>query len=152
MENEPWLSGAVERVEREVQGLERRGIPREKIMIGGFSQGASVAAKYALTYPAKYWGLFILSGALPGMLKHVIDNLHCVEEPLDSNLQGTRVFVACGDSDPFIMLRAVDWTANIFSRAGSVVEKRVYEGLGHGINQDERDVLTGWVSEMIATA
>lgn len=119
-------------------------------MIGGFSQGACVAAKYALTYPARYWGVFILSGALPGMFKYVLGSFQGLEEYRDVDLKGTRVFVGCGDTDPLIRPRMVEWTGGVFSHFGATVDERVYEGLGHGINQDERDVLRGWVSEMIS--
>jgi len=149
-ENEPWLNASVERIEREVQGLERCGIARERIMIGGFSQGACVAAKYALTYPAKYWGVFILSGALPGMFQYILGSFQGLEEYKNVDLQGTRVFVGCGDTDPLVRPRMVEWTGGVFAHFGAAVEKRVYEGLGHSINQDERNVLRAWVSEMIS--
>jgi len=92
--NEPYLNAAVERVEREVQQLEALGISRDKIMIGGFSQGACVAAKYIMTYPGKYWGIFILSGALPGMVSSVVNSFSGVE---GVDLRGTKVLVGCGD-------------------------------------------------------
>ena len=143
--NEPYLNAAIERVEREVQQLEASGISRDKIMIGGFSQGACVTAKYIMTYPGKYWGIFILSGALPGMFSYVVNSLSGIEEV---DLRGTRVLVGCGDSDPLVMTRAAEWTADIISKTGAVVDKRIYPGLMHSINEDEKNVLKGWVAEM----
>ena len=145
--NEPYLNAAIERVEREVQQLEASGISREKIMIGGFSQGACVTAKYIVTYPGKYWGIFILSGALPGMFSYVVNSLSGLE---DVDLRGTRVLVGCGDSDPLVKAKAAEWTADIISKTGAVVEKRIYPGLRHSINDDEKLVLKGWVAEMSA--
>jgi phospholipase/carboxylesterase len=57
------------RIEREIVELEGHGIPRNRIMIAGFSQGGCLAARFVLTYPAEYWGVFILSGALPGLVE-----------------------------------------------------------------------------------
>jgi phospholipase/carboxylesterase len=143
--NEPYLNAAIERVEREVQQLEALGISRDKIMIGGFSQGACVTAKYIMTYPGKYWGIFILSGALPGIVSYVANKLSGLE---DVDLRGTRVLVGCGDSDPLVMARAAEWTADIISKTGAVVDKRIYPGLMHSINDDEKNVLKGWVADM----
>ena len=143
--NEPYLNAAIERVEREVQQLEASGISRDKIMIGGFSQGACVATKYIMTYPKKYWGIFILSGALPGMFSYGVNSLSGVE---DVDLRGTRVLVGCGDSDHLVSAIAAEWTAGILSKTGAAVDKRIYPGLVHSINDDEKNVLKGWAAEM----
>jgi len=44
--------------------------------------------------------------------------------------------------------RAAEWTAEIISKTGAVVDKRIYPGLMHSINDDEKNVLKGWVAEM----
>lgn len=148
--NEPYLNAAVERVEREVQQLESTGITRDKIMIGGFSQGACLTAKYIMTYPAKYWGIFIFSGALPGMFSYV-ENIVASGMPGDGvDLTGTRVLVGCGDADPLIMARAAEWTAGVIARTGATVDKRIYPGLMHSICEDELEVLKDWVADMAA--
>jgi predicted esterase len=146
--NEPWLSAAVERVEREVQGLERGGIPRERIMIGGFSQGACISAKFILTYPNKYWGVFLLSGAIPGPFAHEVNNLSGLEKLADKDLRGTRVFVGCGESDRHIPAKAAKWTAWVLRRAKANVDERIYEGMGHVISTDELAVLKSWAQEV----
>lgn len=143
--NEPYLNAAIERVEREVQQLEASGISRDKIMIGGFSQGACVIAKYIMTYPGRYWGIFILSGALPGMFSYVVNSLSGIE---DVDLRGTRVLVGCGDSDPLVNARAAKWTADIISQTGAAVDRRIYPGLLHSINDDEKSVLKAWTAEI----
>jgi phospholipase/carboxylesterase len=148
LENEPYLNGAIERVEREVQQLESYGITRDKIIIGGFSQGACVIAKYIMTYPAKYWGIFILSGALPGLFNYFVNSVANVEQFSGVDLRGTRVLVGCGDSDRLIKSTAADWTAVVISKTGALVDKRIYEGLGHRICDDEKSVLTSWVEEL----
>jgi phospholipase/carboxylesterase len=149
-ENEPSLTAAVDRVEREVKGLEQAGIPRERIMVGGFSQGACLAAKYAFTYPGRYGGFFILSGALPGLFEYVVNNMSGIEEFEEVDLQGTKVLVGCGDADPMISVKAADWTAWAFEKIGADVDKRIYEGLGHTVCQDTKDVLKSWVEEMVS--
>jgi phospholipase/carboxylesterase len=146
--NEPWLHGAVERVEREVQQLARCGITRDKIMIGGFSQGACLAAKYILTYPARYWGVFILSGAVPGLVQYYVKGAWEVEQFQGVDLTGTRVFIGFGDSDPLLKRIGLEGTAEALSKVGASVDTRIYSGLGHSICEDERIVIRGWVNEM----
>ena len=147
-ENEPWLSGAVERIEREVQALEYAGVSRDKIMIGGFSQGACLAATYVMTYPAKYWGVFVLSGALLGLGSYDNVKLKKLERFKGVDLKGSRILVGCGDSDPFIKAVAAEWTGDAFSHTGASVDTRIYKQMPHTLCADELDVLKRWVDEI----
>ena len=129
----------------------RKWITRDKIIIGGFSQGACLTAQFLLKNPAKYWGAFIFSGAIPGLFEYAI-NLKSGENIFEGvDLKGTRVFVGCGDSDPLIRARAAEWSAWVFERAGAEVKKGIYEGLGHSICKEELEVLKGWVQEVALT-
>jgi predicted esterase len=118
-------------------------------MIGGFSQGACLTAKYIMTYPAQYWGIFILSGALPGLVEYVINSVTLgVEQFPGVDLRGTRVLVGCGDSDPLIKAQWAELTAAVISKTGALVDKRIYRGLGHSICDDEKGVLRSWAEEI----
>lgn len=147
-QNGPWLSAAVDRVEREVRILEGNGITRDKIIIGGFSQGACLTAQFLLKNPAKYWGAFIFSGAIPGMFSYFMASRSGENQFEGVDLKGTRLFVGCGDSDPLIRARAAEWTAWVFEGTGAQVTKGIYEGLGHSICKEELEVLKGWVQEI----
>ncbi|PIK34595.1 hypothetical protein BSL78_28579 [Apostichopus japonicus] len=48
-----------------VQDEEKKGIPSDRIIIGGFSQGGAVALHAALTMNKKIGGLILLSTWLP---------------------------------------------------------------------------------------
>jgi phospholipase/carboxylesterase len=147
-QNEPWLAASIERVEREIKQLEEKGISRDKIMVGGFSQGACVAAKYVLSYPARYWGVFIFSGAVPGLFDYVMNNSRRAEMLNGVDLQGTRVFLACGDSERRLMVQAIEWSARVMEQVNGTVDKRIYQGMGHTICDDEMEVLRGWLDEV----
>ena len=61
--NEPYLSSALAVIARLVQEIEDEGaIPTEKIIIGGFSQGACLASEFVYRNPRKYGGLLAFSG------------------------------------------------------------------------------------------
>src|SRR4030095_5655233 len=55
-QNEPYLSSALNLVDKAVKHVEAQGIPTEKIFIGGFSQGACLASEYVLRNPKRYGG------------------------------------------------------------------------------------------------
>jgi predicted esterase len=127
--NEPWLSSALEAVEQVVGQAEEAGIPAERIVLGGFSQGACLASEYVARHARRYGGLLAFSGGLigpPGTPRRYA-----------GSLAGTPVFLGCSDVDPHIPRERVDETATTFERMGGQVVKRLYPGMGHTVNSDE---------------
>ena len=53
------------------------------------------------------------------------------------SLEGTPVFLGCGDRDPFVPMERFEETAEVLTRLGGVVTKQVYPGMGHIVNADE---------------
>jgi predicted esterase len=128
-QNEPHLSSALRVVGGLVGGLGRQGVPPERIVIMGFSQGACLSLEFAARHPRKYAGVVALSGGLigpPGTPR----NYH-------GSFEGMPVFLGCSDSDPHIPLERVQESADLFSRIGADVDTRIYRGMGHTINADE---------------
>ncbi|MFT5435128.1 MAG: putative esterase, partial [Myxococcota bacterium] len=57
--------------------------------------------------------------------------------PYEGDFAGTPVFLGCSDVDAHIPKARVDESAVVFERMGATVEKRIYPGMGHTINDDE---------------
>lgn len=128
-QNEPWLSSALARVEELFQQVQTAGVPAERTLLVGFSQGACLALEYAARHPRRYGGVAGLSGGLIGAEDEI--------GPIDGSLDGTTVFLGCSDEDPHIPRSRVVQTAEIFSRASAHVILRLYPEMGHTVNQDE---------------
>ena len=59
----------------------------------------------------------------------------------------TPVFLGCSDVDPHIPRSRVEHTAEVLREMDADVTVRIYEGMGHTVNQDE----LAFVSGMLAT-
>jgi phospholipase/carboxylesterase len=136
--NEPGRSSGLQAVGDAVSRAREAGIPRERIMILGFSQGACLASEFVARNPARYGGLVALSG---GLIGETID-----ADDFDGNLEETPVFFGCSDVDPHIPEERVHESAAVFERLDGDVTTRIYEGMGHGVNRDEIE----YVAEMVA--
>jgi len=132
-DNEPGLSSALQRVGGIVDDIQQAGIPAERILLLGFSQGGCLASEYALRHPMRYGGVIALSGAMIGH----DDEIDTDPEAYDGTLDGTPIFLGCSDQDPYIPLERVEETAELFDALGGEVIKRIYEGMGHTTNGDE---------------
>ncbi len=146
--NEPALTSALQTVRDVLAALAEGGIPAERTVILGFSQGACLALEFAARHPRRYGGVVAFSGGLIG-------NGEREGEPPDDktfdyggSLEGTPVFVGCSDRDPHVPLRRVEQTAEAFERLGADATTRIYEGMGHTINDDEMGVARGLLAHL----
>src|SRR5690606_30512002 len=89
--NEPWLKSALCRFGGLLGRARDAGIPRERMMLGGFSQGACLALETAARCGGHFGGVFALAGAVIGEPG--------AERPHDQELEETPVFLGCGDLD-----------------------------------------------------
>jgi phospholipase/carboxylesterase len=125
-ENEPWLTSALETVGA---CIESTGLPLEKIVLLGFSQGACLALEFAARHGGRFGGIIAFSGGLIGSDAELGKRV----EPLLE----TPIFIGCDEADFHIDLARVQASTSILSSLGATVDTRIYKGLGHSINLDE---------------
>jgi predicted esterase len=130
-ENEPWLSSALTFVGDVYSQIVQAGIPPEKIILLGFSQGACLALEFSARNVRRYGGIVGLSGALIGPKDTARD--------YPGSLDGTPVFLGCSDMDFHVPKESVDQSAEVFKMLGGEVTERLYPNMGHTVNQDEID-------------
>jgi predicted esterase len=140
-QNEPGITSGLQAVADVVAMIEAAGIPAEKIIIGGFSQGACLASEFVARHAQRYGGLLAFSGGLIGPPGTPRD--------YESTLAGTPVFIGCSDIDPHIPLERVTETADTLAGLNASVNKRIYPGMGHTINQDEIDQALQLVQQVV---
>lgn len=130
-DNEPWLSSALAAISGVLDQVQAAGVPAERTVLLGFSQGACLTAEYAARNPQRYGGLAILSGGLIGPAG--------TDRSYPGSLEGTPVFLGCSDIDFHIPVDRVHESADVLARMGADVTKRIYPNFGHAVNQDEID-------------
>lgn len=128
-QNEPGISSGMQVLADLVADIEATGIFAEKIVIGGFSQGACLATEFVARNTRRYGGVFAFSGGLIGPAGTPRDYA--------GSLNDTPVFIGCSDIDFHIPLARVHETTNVLRDLGGDVEERIYPGMGHTWNQDE---------------
>ena len=129
--NEPWLTSALSVVDEILAKIGEAGIPLERTMLLGFSQGACLSLEYAARHARRYGGLVGLSGALIGPAG--------TPRAYAGSLDGTPVFLGCSDADPHVAKEHVQATASVLRGLGADVTERLYPNMGHIVNQDEID-------------
>ncbi|MFD1644293.1 alpha/beta hydrolase [Haloarchaeobius litoreus] len=141
--NEPHLSSALELVDETVERAVDAGIPRERVVLLGFSQGACLASEYVARNASRFGGLVAFSGGLIGP--------EGTPREYDGHLDGTPVYLGCDANDPHIPKERVHETRDVLSDLGADVTEQIFEGMGHTIIPEEvegaRDVLVSAVTD-----
>jgi predicted esterase len=138
--NEPWLSSALAQLESLLAMIQKAGIPSERTILLGFSQGACLAVEFAARNAQRFGGVVALSGGLIGVQ---VDT-----SQYSGNLNGTPVFLGCSDIDPHIPQMRVKETAQALQALGGEVTMQFYKGMGHTVIQDELDHVRKMMSQL----
>jgi len=133
-------SGAIlqELIDKEIQ----RGVPANRIVVAGFSQGGAIAIHAALRCTEKLAGLMALSTYLP--LPEVFDAE--VVNNAELNNKDLPIFMAHRSFDPVLPLQLGQASYAQLSRAGFDVEWHEYP-MAHAVSAEEiRDIRTWLLS------
>ncbi|HEX3904912.1 MAG TPA: dienelactone hydrolase family protein [Polyangia bacterium] len=126
--NQPHLDQALARIESAVRAIEARGLPRARIALVGFSQGACLASTYLFRHPARWGALVALTGGLIGPPETTFS--------VSGSLDGTPALFATADPDSWVPVERVRQTAELFRATSAEVDLRVYPGAGHLVTDD----------------
>ncbi len=131
-DNEPGLSRALERVDSLVRELLAKGFDRHNIVLLGFSQGACIAAEYALRHPHRYGGLLIFTGAAIGPAGTSWNH--------KGDFGGTPALVSGSVEDDWVPIARMRETAQLLKTKGAAVTEHFYAGSEHIVSDDEIDI------------
>jgi phospholipase/carboxylesterase len=139
--NEPGLSSALAVIEDILAHVNAAGIPPEKVVFLGFSQGACLSSEFVARHAQQYGGLAGLSGGLIGP--------NGTPRDYPGSLAGTPIFLGCSDVDPHIPKERVLESADVFRKLGAEVTARLYPKMGHTINEDELESVRGIMKSLV---
>ena len=124
-------------IEREVA----RGIPAERILLAGFSQGGAVILSALLRRTRPLAGLIALSTYLPDPAKAASARV--------ADAISVPVFMAHGTQDPVIPVAIAEHTAQTLSALGLPVQWHTYT-MAHQVCAEELQALGDWLEARFA--
>jgi phospholipase/carboxylesterase len=133
-QNEPFLTSALAKVKSIVDEAVASGIPTERIILCGFSQGACLSTEFIARNPARYGGLIALTGGLIGTDAEVSASTR------PALLAGTPGLLLSGDPDPHVPWSRVEQSAAILEAMGADITTKRYPNRPHTVTRDELDL------------
>ena len=120
-----------------------RGIPAERIVLAGFSQGCAMALHTALRLPQKLAGIMALSGYLP-----LADRLTAERRPANGS---TPVFMAHGTQDPVVVIARGEASRDALAALGQPVEWHSYP-MPHSLHPREISDISAFLARVLGPA
>ena len=138
--NQEALDSALSVVDGIVEQAIAAGIPAERVMIAGFSQGGCLALEYAWRGAHRVGAAGALSGGLVGKLDS--------DPRPPADLTGLPILVGMGDADQVIPLKQIEASVVLLRKAGADLTYQLYPGLGHSVVRQETEILRGMMTRL----
>lgn len=140
-EDEPGLRNSQALVEALIANEKARGIPAERIVLAGFSQGCAMTLQAGLRHPEKLAGLMCLSGYLPLAAK-LADERHAAN-------QQVPIFMAHGTLDPVVVLQRAEQSREVLNQLGYQIDWHTYP-MQHSVCGEEVEDISAWLTKILA--
>lgn len=137
------IEDSAETVKRLIQQEVDRGIPADKIVIAGFSQGGAVALYAALRYPERLAGLIALSTYLPKGEQ--------LEAEASAANRDLPIFMAHGAQDPVVHPELGEQSFRHLEKLGYPVKWRTYP-MPHAVCPQEIEHIRAWLLHLFGKA
>ena len=116
------------------------GIPAERIILAGFSQGGAIILQTGLRYPKPLGGLMVLSSYVP-----LVETL---EAERNHENQHTPIFMAHGQQDEVITHGLAEQSRDQLINLGYTVEWKSYS-MPHGVLPEEIEDIGWWLRKVL---
>jgi len=118
-----------------------RGIPTDKIILAGFSQGCAMSLQTGLRHPQKLAGIMGLSGYVP-LADKITEERHIAN-------QDTSIFLVHGTSDPVIPIQRAHQSRDLLLSLGYEVEWHDY-WMQHSVSPQEIVDIGNWLRKVLS--
>jgi phospholipase/carboxylesterase len=127
-------------VTRLVEGEIDRGMPANRVVVAGFSQGGAIALQLALRSPRRLAGVLALSTYLP-----LAGSLAREKSAASADLP---IFMAHGSGDPLIPLALAEQSRQRLEHEGYAVDWHVYP-MPHSVCLPEIEAIGRWLTALV---
>ncbi|WP_375688648.1 alpha/beta hydrolase [Pseudooceanicola sp. LIPI14-2-Ac024] len=143
------LEAGLAAMRKGVAAAEAEGIPRDRIWLGGFSQGACLALEAFARDGDGLAGVLAFSGGLVGTgdaggaPDEVLYGAHAKRFDYAGRRDGAKVWISVHERDPHIPVKRAEDSAAVLRGMGADVRFEVYPGAGHAVMQMDISAMRG---------
>jgi len=140
-EDEAGLRNSQSAVQQLIEREVRRGVPRSKLVLAGFSQGSAITLQTGLRQSEPLAGLVALSGYLPLAEKFAAER-HAAS-------QGVPILMAHGSQDPVVPVSRGRASRDLLASLGYEVQWHEYP-MPHSVCAEEIEAIAKFLRDRLA--
>jgi len=140
-EDEEGIKKSAEMVKKLIDDEVKNGIPSNRIVVGGFSQGGAVALHAGLKHQSPLAGIIALSTWMP--LHKKIGEL-----PINANKE-IPILQGHGDADMVVQYPIGVMTHNLLKSINNKAKFQTYNKMGHSSSPKEMDDVRNFLKEVL---
>lgn len=141
VEDEPGIRASGQAVLDMIAHEMALGIPAERIVLAGFSQGGAIALHAGLRFPGRLGGILALSTYLP-LASRLADEAHAASRE-------TPILMIHGRFDEIIPITSGQRSLRALEAAGYRPEWREFP-MGHTVSAEEISAIASWLQRTTA--
>jgi phospholipase/carboxylesterase len=139
-EDESGIRASAEGIRGLVQREKERGIPAERIVLAGFSQGGAIALHTGLREPERLAGILAMSTYLP-----LVSTVSAEAHPANA---AVPILQAHGTVDPVVPISLGEGSRDILETSGYTVDWRTYP-MPHSLCAEEIADIREWILKVL---
>lgn len=140
-EDEAGLRGSMREVHALIERERARGVPANRVVLGGFSQGCALTLLAGLRYPERLGGLLGMSGYLP-LAASTAAERHAANADVP-------IFLAHGERDAVIALDRAVTSRDALAQLGYRIDWHAYP-MEHSVCIEEVQSINAWLLRVFA--
>ncbi|MGB1556540.1 MAG: alpha/beta hydrolase [Oceanococcaceae bacterium] len=134
------IADSAKRVEALIAEQTAKGIPAERIVLAGFSQGGAIVLHTGLRYPLALGGILALSTFLP-LHQQVAEEKHAASAAVP-------ILMCHGQYDPVLPMQLGAWSRDLLLEMGQKVNWKEYP-MQHQVCPEEIADISSWLTERL---
>jgi phospholipase/carboxylesterase len=143
-DNQPQVNEAIAHVSGVLEAIRGKGIALDRILLGGFAEGACILSEFLVRNPKSYGGLMILTGGL-------MDHMAIGKRP-GSGLLAVPTYVSGSENGVEVPVQRIRDTIRTLQAGGALIRSHIFTERPFLISEEEKVEMRKLILEAIAAA
>ncbi len=143
-ENQPQVNEAIAHIASLLDTIRGKGIALDRILLGGFAEGACVLSEFLVRNPKSYGGLMILTG---GLMDHT-----AIGKRPGSGLLAVPTYVSGSEVGEEVPVQRIRDTIRTLQAGGALIRSHIFTERPFVISDEEKSEMRKLILEAIEAA
>jgi len=143
-DNQPQLNEAIAHILSLLETIRGKDVALDRILLGGFAEGACVLSEFLVRYPKSYGGLMILTGGL-------MDHMAIGKRP-GSGLLAVPTYVSGSEIGEEVPVQRIRDTIRTLQAGGALIRSHIFTERPFLISEEEKVEMRKLILQAIAAA